>query len=30
MNITDHLGGWDGDGGGETWEGGEVGIYVYV
>ena len=28
--LCDHLDGWDGEGGGETQEGGDVGMCVYV
>ena len=28
--LCDHLEGWDRDGGSETQEGGDMGIYVYI
>ena len=28
--LCDHLEGWDREGGGETTEGGDMGIYVYI
>ena len=30
MVVCDHLEGWDREGGRETQEGGDMGIYVYV